>query len=143
MTHRHGDEAAWARRFSGTRHRLTAQRQIIMRQLVSTRRYVTAQELHARLARAHPRLGLATIYRTLEMLRELELVTSVPRGPGELAYLYCAGDHHHHAICTRCGRVDEVPCRSLPGFERMLSTGLRFRLTEHQLEFYGVCARCS
>ena len=114
-----------------------------MSQLAAAQRYTTAQELHARLARTHPRLGLATVYRTLEMLRELGLVASTRRGGGELAYLYCAGDHHHHAICTRCGRVDEVPCRSLPGFERMLSSGLRFQLTEHQLEFYGVCARCS
>ncbi|MBV8338779.1 MAG: transcriptional repressor [Candidatus Eremiobacteraeota bacterium] len=143
MNHRPAEEASWSRRFAGTGHRLTAQRRVIMRHLAGIRRYFTAQELHARLARSHPRMGLATVYRTLEMLRELDLVASTPRGAGEAAYLYCAGDHHHHAVCTRCGRVDDVPCRSLPGFERMLSSSYQFRLTEHQLEFYGVCARCS
>jgi Fur family ferric uptake transcriptional regulator len=142
MNHRHIDEASWSQRFLGTRHRLTSQRRIIMRQLASMRRYVTARELHTRLTRGHPHIGLATVYRTLEMLREVGLVTGAPRA-GEVAYLYCTGDHHHHAVCTRCGRVDEVPCRSIPGFERMLSSSFQFQLTEHQLEFYGVCARCS
>ncbi|HEV2037995.1 MAG TPA: transcriptional repressor, partial [Candidatus Eremiobacteraceae bacterium] len=84
-----------------------------------------------------------TVYRTLEMLRELGVVATAGLARGETAYLYCGSEHHHHAVCTRCGRVDDVPCRALPRFERMLSSGLRFRLTEHQLEFYGVCARCS
>ena len=139
----HGDERSWTQAFSQTPHRLTDQRRTIMRQLAGTKRYLTAQELHSRLARTKPSIGLATVYRTLEMLRELGLVASIARA-GETAYLYCGGDHHHHhAICTQCGRVDDVPCRSMPKFERLLSSGLRFRLIEHQLEFYGVCARCS
>ncbi len=143
MKGQHRGEQSWHRTFAGTPHRLTAQRKIILRHLAAAKKYVTAQELHARLARAQPRIGLATVYRTLEMLRQSGMVARLARSPGETAYLYCGGDHHHHAVCTRCGRVDDVPCRSMPRFERMLSSGLRFRLTEHQLEFYGVCARCS
>lgn len=136
-------EQSWAGAFAGTLHRLTSQRRIILRQLAATKKYLTAKELHARLSRAKPRIGLATVYRTLETLRELGLVTIAAQTRAESAYLYCGGGHHHHAVCTRCGRVDDVPCRSLPKFERLLSSGLRFRLTEHQVEFYGVCARCS
>jgi Fur family transcriptional regulator, ferric uptake regulator len=143
MKRQHGDERSWTKAFAGTPHRLTTQRRSIMRQLAATKKYVTAQELHARLSRVAPGIGLATVYRTLEMLRAMGFVASRSRASGETAYLYCGGDHHHHAVCTRCGRVDDVPCRSMPKFERMLSSGLRFRLTEHELEFYGVCARCS
>lgn len=136
-------DGAAARVFAGTPHRLTKQRRLIMGKLAGMKKYVTAKELHALLSRARTRMGLATVYRTLEALRELGLVSTVAHPRGETAYLYCRSGHHHHAVCTRCGRVDDVPCRSLPKYERMLSHGLRFRLTEHQLEFYGVCARCS
>jgi Fur family ferric uptake transcriptional regulator len=142
LTHA-SDERSWSGAFTGTPHRLTSQRRLIMRHLAGTKKYVTAKELHARLSRAKPRIGLATVYRTLETLRELGLVAVAAQTRGEAAYLYCGSGHHHHAVCTRCGRVDDVPCRSLPRFERMLSHALRFRLTQHQLEFYGVCARCS
>ncbi len=77
------------------------------------------------------------------MLRGLGAVATLAQPHGETAYLHCRSGHHHHAVCTRCGRVDDVPCRALSTYERILSRGLRFQLTEHQLEFYGVCARCS
>jgi len=139
----HADERTWTSAFGATPHRLTSQRRLILQQLAGTKKYVTAKELHERLSRVKPHIGLATVYRTLETLRELGLVATVAQARGEAAYLYCGRGHHHHAVCTRCGRVDDVPCRSLPTFEKMLSSALRFQLTEHQLEFYGVCARCS
>lgn len=129
--------------FAATPHRLTSQRRLIIRELGALRRYVTAKALHERLSERKPRIGLATIYRTLETLRELGIVATVTQPRGESAYLFCSSGHHHHAICTRCGRVDDVPCHSAAKYQRILSDGLRFRLTEHQLEFYGVCARCS
>jgi Fur family ferric uptake transcriptional regulator len=129
--------------FAGTPYRLTKQRRLILHKLAGMKKYATAKQLHDRLASVHPRIGLATVYRTLEVLRGLGLVTTLAQAHGEIAYLHCRSGHHHHAVCTRCGRVDDVPCRALPTYERILSRGLRFQLTEHQLEFYGVCARCS
>jgi len=143
MSARSRDERSWQTTFARTPHRLTSQRRSIMRELAAARKYLTAQELYARLARSQPRIGLATVYRTLETLRGLGLVSAVGRPGGEGAYLYCGVGHHHHAVCTRCGKVDDVPCRAISAFERMLASGLRFRLTEHELNFYGVCARCS
>lgn len=128
--------------FTSTGHRMTKQRQQIIAALRAARRYLTAQELHERLHGRRPRVGLATIYRTLETLRELGLVSTSSTKLGEAAYVWCQSEHHHHAICKRCGRVDDVPCKTLGNFERILSrTG--FALTDHQLEFFGVCARCS
>ncbi len=130
------------RALSGTSHRLTKQRRVILRELGSLKRYVTAQELHARMVRSHALAGLATVYRTLEALRSLGIVTTSSRG-SETAYLLCDSAHHHHAVCTKCGRVDEVPCRSGSNLQRALLRGLRFRLTQHEMRFFGVCARCS
>jgi Fur family transcriptional regulator, ferric uptake regulator len=129
--------------FAGASRRVTKQRRRIISKLAAAKRYMSAKELHAGLAAAAPPVGLATVYRTLETLRELGLVTTSTQPNGETAYLLCRRGHHHHAVCTQCGRVNDVPCRALVGYQRTLSRALRFRLTEHQLEFYGVCARCS
>jgi Fur family transcriptional regulator, ferric uptake regulator len=143
MSKQQPGETDVARMFRGTPFRLTEQRRLIVQKLAGMKKYATAKQLHARLAKSHPRIGLATVYRTLETLRGLGVVATLAQAHGETAYLHCRSGHHHHAVCTRCGRVDDVPCRALTTYERILSRGLRFQLTEHQLEFYGVCARCS
>jgi Fe2+ or Zn2+ uptake regulation protein len=129
--------------FAGSGHRMTRQRKQVIEALRSARRYLTAREIYDRLRLSRKRFGLATVYRTLEALRELGWVATAPAHHGEAAYLWCTSGHHHHAVCKRCGRVDDVPCRALPNYEKILSRGLGFALTDHQLEFYGVCARCS
>lgn len=129
--------------FAGTPHRMTKQRLQVISALRSARRYLTPKELHERLGGRRPRIGLATIYRTLEALREIGWVSTAKHQHGEAAYLWCTSEHHHHAVCKRCGRVDDVPCKAMPNYEKILSRGLGFALTEHQLEFFGVCARCS
>lgn len=122
---------------------MTKQRELVIAELRSAKRYLTAKELFARVAHLRPRVGLATIYRTLDALREMKWVATTSGARGEAAYLWCRREHHHHAVCRRCGRVDDVPCKTLPSCQKILARGLRFRVTEHQMEFYGLCARCS
>jgi Fur family ferric uptake transcriptional regulator len=128
--------------FAGKGHRMTKQRRQIIAALQAARRYLTAQELYERLQSRRLRIGLATIYRTLEALRELGVVSTSSPKAGEASYVWCQIEHHHHAICKRCGRVDDVPCKALGNYERILSRA-GFALTDHRLEFFGVCARCS
>jgi Fur family ferric uptake transcriptional regulator len=124
-------------------YRITKPRMAIVAELASTRKYVTAAGLHDRLGRSRAKIGLATVYRTLDALRAVGAASTRREPGGETAYLFCPVAHHHHAVCTKCGTVEDVPCRSVARFERALHSDLRFRLTKHQLEFYGTCARCS
>jgi Fur family transcriptional regulator, ferric uptake regulator len=124
-------------------YRITKPRMAVIAELVGVRRYVTARQLHARLERARAGVGLATVYRTLETLQAVHAVSTQPAARGELGYLFCPVAHHHHAVCTKCGKVEDVPCKSSMRFERALENDLRFRLTRHSLEFFGLCARCS
>jgi len=124
-------------------HRVTRQRRVIVAEFARVGRYTTAQELHERLRTHHNAIGLATVYRTLEMLRDVGAATIQSHAKGEAAYLFCPIAHHHHAVCIKCGRVADVACRSVTPFERALSAELRFRPTQHRLEFFGTCARCS
>ena len=129
--------------FAGSGHRMTKQRKEVIDALRSAGRYITARELHRRLRANRKPFGLATVYRTLEALRATGWVTMTAQQHGEAAYLWCPNEHHHHAICKRCGRVEDVPCRALPNYQKILSRGLGFSLTDHQLEFFGICAHCS
>jgi Fur family transcriptional regulator, ferric uptake regulator len=140
---REREHAALDERLARSGGRMTTQRKTIVAEFERLRRYVTPQELHRKLAASRPRIALATVYRTLEMLEGIGAASRAPRAHGEAAYLFCAPTHHHHAVCTQCGKVDDVPCGSVERFARTLAKGLRFQLRQHSLEFYGVCARCS
>lgn len=123
--------------------RVTQQRKAIVAEFARTRRYVTPQELHQRLTLQRLRIGLATVYRTLEALERVGAATRAPGHHGENAYLFCPIAHHHHAVCVKCGDVADIPCGSVDRLARTLAARLRFRLMKHQLEFYGLCERCA
>jgi Fur family ferric uptake transcriptional regulator len=124
-------------------YRITKQRLTIIEEFAALGRFATAKDLHKRLARKRSGIGLATVYRTLETLQEVGAASAHAQPHGETAYLFCQTEHHHHAVCTKCGKVDDVPCRSVGRFARALDADLRFTMTQHRLEFFGVCARCS
>ena len=90
----------------------------------------------------HPKIALSTIYRTLDLLLEKGAVSSRPEGAGETSYVFCTEEHHHHAICTTCGHVDEVDCGAMDQFRAALLAQQAFALDDHSVEFYGRCARC-
>ncbi len=120
----------------------TATRREILTLLKRERRYWTAAGIHRLLKAANPRLALSTVYRTLEALHELGTVSHRMEAGGESAYVYCTQEHHHHAVCTLCGHVDEVDCRAMEQFKNALLAQQSFALDDHAIEFYGRCARC-
>lgn len=124
--------------------RMTSQRKAIVAEFVRSRRYLTPQELYQRLSAHRPTIGLATVYRTLEVLERIGAASRAPHAHGEAAYLFCQpAQHHHHAVCTQCGKVDDVPCGSVDRFARTLAHNLRFQLRQHRMEFYGLCRSCA
>jgi Fur family ferric uptake transcriptional regulator len=106
---------------------------------------VTALELDDELRRRRPPVGRASVYRALEQLEQLGLVQrlEVSRGTAGYERVEPSGDHHHHAICRRCGRV--VPFED-PALERAidgLSKQVRFEVSDHDVVLRGLCDRCS
>jgi Fur family ferric uptake transcriptional regulator len=120
----------------------TSTRRAIVDLLRSERRYLTAAAIHRALKDRIPKLALSTVYRTLETLHELGTVSNRTEPSGESSYVFCTEDHHHHAVCTVCGHVDEVDCDAMEQFKKALLAHQSFALDEHAIEFYGRCARC-
>jgi Fur family ferric uptake transcriptional regulator len=122
--------------------RPTQQRLALLAELMGERDDVTAQELHERLRARGERLGLATVYRTLRLLAEAEIVDALSHRPGELCYRWCGDEHHHHLVCSECHRVVElVGCRLDPWLEQV-SREHGFVATGHRLEVSGLCGEC-
>lgn len=131
-----------ARRLEACGRRATPQRMAVVSSLMARRSYVTARDLHAALRRVQRRLGLATVYRTLELLVETGLAESFPQPNNEMRYAFCSARHHHHLICRGCGFVAEVPGCALRTVERDLERQSRFAITDHALTFFGTCQDC-
>jgi Fur family transcriptional regulator, ferric uptake regulator len=101
----------------------------------------TAVELYDRARRSEPGLGLATVYRTLELLREAGSIRQLA-GVGEGAYVRCHRGHHHHLVCISCGAVEETELCGAPS-AAVLKRQHGFRAETHELDVYGTCKRCA
>jgi Fur family ferric uptake transcriptional regulator len=121
--------------------RATAQRRAILRLVEEWQGGFTVADLHARARTLNPRLGLATTYRTIELLRRAGVVRAVLTG-GVHSYVRCSPTHHHHLVCTTCGRVEETElCAAPPEAELRRLHG--FRPDAHDLDIYGTCRACA
>ncbi len=103
--------------------------------------FTTAQLLTA--ARLeYPGLGRATIFRALDLFTSLGFVERMDLPGGGHAWVACETAHHHHAICTRCGRSTEVDDHGLADVLASVAGRSGFRVTTHRLEVFGTCASC-
>ena len=121
-------------------HKLTEPRRRIIETLYSQQRAFTALELHQQVADRG--VSLASVYRTLELLVALGLAETATRTGDEQHYVACSPEHHHHVICTGCGRVADVTECLLESFETFVGEQTGFTIESHMVEFRGMCAAC-
>jgi Fur family ferric uptake transcriptional regulator len=141
----------WHHRFRENVCRWTAPRESILDLLSRTPGHLSAKDIYAALYAAHPGIGLTTIYRTLELLHGLGIVRKVTTGAGQGRYELSSvrpEDHHHHLICTRCGKiinyrdfVDEE-LDLVKRTEEALAKKFDFIIQDHNIEFLGICGAC-
>ena len=120
--------------------RMTAQRRAVAQAVGEAAGSFTVAELHERARRLEPRLGLATTYRTVELLLESGGLHPLLAEPG--TYVRCRPDHHHHLVCTSCGGVEETELCAAPS-DAELKRRHGFRPAGHELDIYGTCRRCA
>ncbi len=119
---------------------LTPQRRAIVRCLAERGGHWTASELLAELPRELPMASRATVYSTVSLLRELGVVTALPTAGGEVRF-DSNPDPHHHLLCTRCGRLEDVPLESLPVAPRA-DVQESFQIEGFRVVAEGLCGSC-
>lgn len=128
---------------TGETRRRTRQRDAIVTYLGDQEAFRTAQEIHAGLREADERVGLATVYRTLQTMAadgELDVLRSEA---GEVQYRRCElRQHHHHLVCRQCGHTVEVLDEPVARWADEVALRHGFRDVEHHVEVFGRCPDC-
>jgi Fur family ferric uptake transcriptional regulator len=107
------------------------------------RGHLSADEIHARVREKYPYVDISTVYRTLELLKGLGLVTETDMGRGRLVYEFRGTERpHHHLICQGCGRTFELDHRFLEPLEETLLEEYGFEAHIHHFAVFGRCADC-
>jgi Fur family ferric uptake transcriptional regulator len=143
----------WKRRLRGRGCRLTVPRQAILELLSKSSEHLSAEDIYFKVKKNYPAIGLTTVYRTLELLVNMGVVSKFDFGDGRARYELAANsedeeNHHHHLICTSCGKVinytDFVNQEKelIEKTENKLATKYNFEINNHQIQFYGICPNC-
>ncbi|MFF2481863.1 Fur family transcriptional regulator [Paenibacillus sp. NPDC058071] len=126
--------------------KLTSQREATVRVLLENEKdHLSAEDVFLLIKPKYPEIGLATVYRTLELLSELHIVEKVNFGDGAARFDLRSNDqahHHHHLICTKCGTVEEIKEDWLLPLENRVQAEFGFTVTDHRLDFQGICKAC-
>lgn len=123
------------------RTRLTPQRRAVLDAIETADGAFTLVDLYDRARATHPELGLATVYRTVELLRRTGSVRPLAQD-GRPTYVRCHAGHHHHLVCTACGAVEETQLCAAPSAAE-LRRRHGFRAETHQVDIYGTCGACA
>jgi len=110
--------------------------------LHSVEAHISAEEIFAKLKEKYPYANISTVYRTLELLKELGLVAEIELGDGISRYHAREHSKHHHLICNKCGDTIELPEADLQPLAASLLTKHKFRADVRHLAIFGLCSKC-
>jgi len=118
--------------------KMTEQRRVIARVLTESSDHPDVEELHRRATTIDSRISIATVYRTVRLLEEANILTRHDFGDGRARYETAAEDHHDHLIDIETGQVIEFHNEEIEALQRAVAEKLGYRLVDHRLELYGV-----
>lgn len=147
------DEGTFDNMLETCGYKLTAQRQKVLEVIIKNRDgHLSVEEIFDELKKSNLRIGLATVYRTINLFEEIGFVQHVANSDGNLRYQIIDPEEkreHHHLICESCGDVIDVqnamdiPKNLLEIFERRVFFETGFTITHQKVQFYGKCKKCS
>lgn len=127
------------------KRRNSARRTRILEHLQDVDRFLSSQEIHKQLKSQGQSLGLATVYRQLEILVEEGQLDSIVSPKGEKLFRHCGvdEDHHHHIICRKCGVTKQIEISEVEEMAELAGRKYKFSDVTHSLEIFGLCEKCS
>ncbi len=131
------------KKLRGKGFRITSARKSIIDILSVKHDAVSLTELKKHLETRNVRADRTTIYREILFLKQQGMICEIPIGQGKRRYKICEDGHHHHLICLRCNRVEEIVLKNtLAPQEKEIARERGFQVLDHLLEFYGFCGDC-
>jgi Fur family ferric uptake transcriptional regulator len=123
-------------------YRLTPQRMMILEAVEAADDHISADEIYTRVCDRYPHLNISTVYRTLELLKELGLATETDMGDGRVRYHSIRKGHHHHLVCQNCGCIIDLDETALLPLKDALSREYGFEADLKHLAIFGQCGKC-
>lgn len=130
-------------RLRASGQRLTPQRLLILELLYAHGDHATADELFAAAHERYPYLNISTVYRTLELLRDIGIVAETDLGDGKRQFALLSDDRHHHLICLNCGYVHQIDDQPFEGLRGALRESHGFEARIDHLAIFGTCQTCA
>jgi Fur family ferric uptake transcriptional regulator len=123
--------------------KITNARAIVIQVMEDAGGHLTSAQVVEEVARRDPAVGRASVFRTLDLLSRLSLIRpTFVDGSGAPVFVLLPGGHHHHIVCTGCGKVIEFHDCGLDLLTAELERESGVRISGHLLEFYGTCEAC-
>jgi len=123
-------------------YRLTPQRMLVIEALHNTDKHISAEEIYEQLHARYPYSNISTVYRTLELLKELNLVTEADFDEGRVRYHIAEKGHHHHLVCYTCGKITDLEESLLYPLRDALLRDYDFETDLRHIAISGQCSEC-
>jgi len=123
-------------------YRLTPQRLMILSAIESTDDHISAEEIYVQVVAKYPNVNISTVYRTLELLKRLGLVTETDLGGGRVRYHPVDKGYHHHLDCQECGAIIDLDESVLASLKNTLLQEYKFVADLRHLAIFGRCVNC-
>ncbi|MGK2965958.1 MAG: Fur family transcriptional regulator [Tepidiformaceae bacterium] len=124
-------------------HRMTPQRLLILRIIRHAQGHMTATQVMHVVHETYPSVDVSTVYRTLDALRRLRLVTSTDLGQGDILYEWAREEPHHHLVCTSCRAIQQIGHQHFDRLESALLSERGFRPDFDHFAIFGLCRECA
>ncbi len=124
--------------------KFTMQREVILKVLYDSDEHLTPEALHRLIQERYAdlKVGIATVYRTLSLLENSDMVTSLSFGSQGKKYELGAKEHHDHMICIECGDIQEFVCEEIEKRQEEITKEYGFLMKDHSMQIYGICSKC-
>lgn len=136
-------ESRWiGRKLNRLGYRLTPQRQMILMAVEGAPGHISAEEIYAQVRARYPQMNISTVYRTLELVKELGLVAGTDFGDGRVRYSCVGKGHHHYLVCQKCGEIMDIEESTVSPLWAEIQRKYNFRVDMKYIAFFGLCPRC-
>lgn len=127
-------------------YKLTTQRKIIYDVFINHNdKHLSPEEVYEFVRDEHPEIGLATVYRTLQLFEDIKFLNRLNFNDGCSRYELTEEDsegHHYHIVCTKCGKITEIDDLDISDIQKIMKNDNEHKVEEYSIKFFGVCEDC-